>query len=119
MLKRVVLIAVAVFVLAGCTPQEVAWWRWWYDSQQTCHGAVDVLWPASSRAWAHRIVDRESRGIATAQNPGSSAAGCFQIIKGTWLANADGEPWAHRYDPAANVRVALRLYQRAGAAPWS
>jgi hypothetical protein len=85
----------------------------------TCHEAVDAIWPASSRAWAHRIVQRESRGRAWAQNKRSSAAGCFQLLRmHAWRFDETGSSWAHRYEAPANTRAALHLYQQAGRRPW-
>lgn len=84
-----------------------------------CHDAVNFLWPASSRAWAHKIVKRESGGNPGAQNRSSTAAGCFQILRGTWNGSRVGVPWERRYDPVWNVWVAMHLYRARGAQPWS
>lgn len=118
-MTRWLVIAVTVMALTACTADELAAWTRWFNSVDTCHEAVDVYWPAGSRSWAHRIVDRESGGDAGAQNPRSSAAGCFGIVRGTWLANAGGIPWSDRYNPKANVQVALAIYRRSGTGPWT
>lgn len=87
---------------------------------QTCAQAVDRIWPASSKAWAHRIVWRESRGDTTAKNPRSTASGCLGILavhspRFTKL----GYSWKKdRFDPVANIRVGLDLYQEQGSRPW-
>ena len=84
-----------------------------------CHDAVNFLWPASSRAWAHKIVHRESRGNPRAQNRRSSAAGCFQMLKihaGRY--RKLGFSWADRYNPAVNLLVALDLFNEQGTRPW-
>ena len=110
---------VAIVLLSGCTPAQIAAFRYVQEHRPTtCHAAVDMYWPASSRGWAHRIVQRESTGNAGAQNRRSSASGCFGIIRGTWNAQHTGIPWSQRYDPVSNTQVALVLYQRAGTWPW-
>ena len=117
-MRRLAVIAILLAVSA-CTPNEIAAFRYVQDHRPTtCHAAVDMYWPASSRGWAHRIVQRESTGNAGAQNRHSSAAGCFGIIRGTWNAQRTGIPWSSRYDPVSNTQVALVLYQRAGTRPW-
>lgn len=84
-----------------------------------CHDAVNFLWPENSRAWAHRVVHRESRGNPRAQNRRSTAAGCFQMLR---LHSARyqrlGFTWADRYNPMVNVWVALDLYREQGPRPW-
>lgn len=51
------------------------------------------------------------------QNKTSSAAGCFQIVKGTWNAYSD-YPWADRYDNNKNIDTALNIYQQSGIHHW-
>lgn len=80
---------------------------------------VQELWPASSKAWAQGTVERESHGIATAQNPTSSAAGCFGMTKRhTFRFERHGYTWNDRYNARANVIAALDLYEEAGTNPW-
>lgn len=116
------LAALTLPVAVACTPEQEAAVRGLLAQQEatrTCHGAVDHLWPEASRAWAHRIVDRESGGTATAQNRSSSAAGCFQLLSmHAWRFRATGSDWSQRYNAAANTRAALHLYRQAGAQPW-
>lgn len=84
-----------------------------------CHDAVNFLWPQGSRAWAHKIVHRESRGNPRAQNRRSTAAGCFQMLKihqGRFARL--GFSWADRYNPIINTYVAMDLYREQGARPW-
>ena len=52
------------------------------------------------------------------QNKTSSAAGCFQIVKGTWQAYSDYQ-WADRYDNAKNIDTALNIYQQSGIHHWN
>jgi hypothetical protein len=85
-----------------------------------CHAAVDAYWPASSQAWAHRIVQRESRGIPTAANRRSSARGCWQMLvrlHGRRFTAVGCSPamWS---DARCNTLAALNLYQQAGRSPW-
>ena len=139
MTRRILLALVAVFTLVlatgACTPAQINIWNRLNPSQQravahamnqqrggggggSCHDAVNAVWPAGLQGWAHKIVDRESGGNPGSQNNHSSAAGCFQIVRGTWNSNSNGIPWSSRYDATANVRVALMLYQNAGTSPW-
>lgn len=86
---------------------------------QTCAQAVDRIWPASSRAWAHRVVWRESRGDSRADNPRSTASGCWQLLavhRPRFVRL--GYQWRDRYDPVANTRVALDPYREQGTRPW-
>jgi hypothetical protein len=102
-MRKIILIVVACVVFTGCS----------------CHDAIDALWPAGSRNWAHNIVNRESGGDPSAQNPSSSAAGCFQLLRThAWRFNATGSSWAQRYDAVANTKAALHLYNEAGTRPW-
>lgn len=84
-----------------------------------CYGAINNVFPAHLRTQARNIVHRESRNIPSAQNARSSAAGCAQIIKGTWNSNqVPGCPWSTRYNPSCNIRTMHNLYQRVGWSPW-
>jgi hypothetical protein len=132
-MKKIALLTAVTTALVtpACTPEEVAMFSTLAPPQQSgvliglqrhtsCHDAIDRLWPASSRAWAHRIVNRESHGIATAQNRRSSAAGCWQLLSmHAWRFKATGSSWAQRYEAVANTLAALHLYRAAGASPWS
>ena len=85
-----------------------------------CGDAVNFLWPARSRAWAHKVVHRESRGNPRAQNRRSSAAGCFQLLRLHSSRYARlGFSWADRYNPIVNTWVAMDLYREQGARPWA
>ena len=85
-----------------------------------CHAAVDAYWPAQHRNWAHRIVQRESRGQATATNPRSSARGCFQMLLrySAPFYRAVGCTNAQWSNPVCNVRAAYVMFQKAGKSPW-
>ena len=86
-----------------------------------CHDATAFLWPASSRAWAQRIVWRESRGDPRAKNRRSSASGCYQLLKLHAPRFAKlGFSWERdRFDPIVNTWVAMDLFREQGARPWS
>lgn len=133
---RGVFIAIALLfagaLATACSPEEISLFNSLSPGQQQavltahvthdvtptdCYGAIDRIWPASSRSWARTVMFRESRNNPRAQNRSSSAAGCFQILSGTWAANA-ACPWSQRYDAMCNTRTALNLYQRAGTSPW-
>jgi hypothetical protein len=85
-----------------------------------CHAAVDAYWPARHRAWAHRIVHRESRGIPTAANPRSSARGCFQMLLrySARFYRAVGCSNAQWMVARCNVRAAYAMFRVAGRSPW-
>ena len=59
-------------------------------------------WPTAT---AYRIMMCESGGNANAYNPRSGATGLFQILNGP-------------FDPAANVALAYRMWQKRGWQPW-
>lgn len=67
---------------------------------------------------ALRVMKCESRGDPNAQNRRSSAAGLFQILKGTWQAFSP-YPWGDRYHPRANVHTAKRIRDGQGWQAWS
>lgn len=52
------------------------------------------------------------------QNSVSSAAGCFGIVRGTWLESSE-YPWSDRYDNIKNIQTAIRIYKRSGFRPWA
>ena len=85
-----------------------------------CHAAVDTHWPASLQSWAHRIVQRESRGIPTAANKRSSARGCFQMLLrySSPFYRAVGCSNYNWSNANCNVKAAYALYKKAGARPW-
>jgi hypothetical protein len=102
-MRKMILVVALLFTLTSCS----------------CYDAIDAIWPASSRSWAKSIVDRESENNPGAQNPTSSAAGCFQLTKvHAWRFNAIGSSWGNRYRAVDNTLVALWLYKDAGTQPW-
>ena len=51
-----------------------------------------------------------------AKNPGSSASGVFQILKGTWADyGCIGDP----FDEDDNIACARKIYDRSGLTPWN
>ena len=120
-LKRTVLaLLILIPIFTACTPEEVALVRSYTASSSDCYSQVDQIWPASTRAWAHRIVWRESRNNPAAQNSHSSAAGCFQLLSmhaGRFVRH--GYSWSDRYNARANVTAALDLYSECGSRPWA
>ena len=77
----------------------------WYDLAMQV-GWTDAQWPV-----LRCIISRESRGIASAKNPNSSATGLLQIL-------ARYYPGVNLYDPETNLRTGLALYQTRGWQPW-
>lgn len=67
------------------------------------------------------IVQCESGGDHTAQNPSSTASGKYQMINGTWLAYGGGKyaPEAHLATEAEQDRVAAKLWAAEGSSPWN
>ncbi len=136
MTRRIVVVLLALFglvaVTAGCafTPENIALFKTLSpEGQQAvahaingtepsgCVEAAHAVFPANLHSWTNKIISRESGGNPSAQNRSSSAAGCFQIIKGTWNANAACD-WSMRYDAMCNARTAWIIYQRSGGSPW-
>ena len=63
------------------------------------------------------IVECESGGDYSARNP-SGAGGAYQIMPGTWAAyGGSGDPASA--SKAEQDRVAARIYEAEGSAPWS
>lgn len=123
-------IALCVFVGASCTPEEIALFQSLTPEQQTavietlwpsqdCNTAIDRWWPGD-KAWAKRIVYRESRNTPTARNA-SGASGCFQMMlplharRFVEVGCSPGQ-WT---DPACNTRAAWHLYREVGPSPWN
>lgn len=62
------------------------------------------------------IAAAESRTCTNNVNPTSSARGCFQIIKSTWLAyKCTGDVLF----PPDNIACARKIYDDSGTAPWN
>lgn len=121
-----VLAVVAMFAPTSCTTAQIDAFLGLNHDQQVavidhldCDDAASVIWPARLQSWVRTIIYRESRGIATAQNATSSSAGCLQLIRSTWLANAPaGCPWSARYQAWCNILVGWLVYQRSGPHAW-
>lgn len=129
MIRRKIAIAVlgilGVGSMLACTPKEVAIWNSLSPQQQhglfasstDCVGEMKHHWPAHLHGWAEKIMWRESRFDASAQNPRSSAAGCFQLMH-SLHANKYPADCRDRYNAHCNVRAAWKLYQLDNTA-WS
>ena len=89
----------------------------------TCAAAIDVWWPASSRAWAKRIAARESGYLnAAAKNPKSSARGCLQLLHSlhAWRYDRVGfgcnrSKWNNA---DCSILAGRHLFLAAGTSPW-
>lgn len=136
------ILAIAILLVASllqiaCTPEQIEYYlteaspevreavdRHLQERARTpldCNQALDKHWPADSRAWARKVVWRESRNDPSAQNRRSTAAGCMQLLRVHSPRFARlGYSWERdRYDPEANILVGLSLYREAGARPWN
>ncbi len=128
-MKKIAAATICALTVCSCSTAEVDAFLHLAPDQQAavlehmapaadCNRAVELVWPQRLWTWAKTIVWRESRNTPTAQNRQSSSAGCFQVIRSTWIANAAGVPWTRRYDALANARVAWAIYQSGGPSQW-
>lgn len=123
MKRRIAIVVAAVLLavplLASCTPEQVAAYVRYVNSPSAdCYQAINKHW-GGDKAWARKIMLRESGNNPRAQNARSSAAGCFQMLAlHAHRFNAVGCSWAQRYDPDCNVKAAYHLYREAGQSPW-
>lgn len=62
------------------------------------------------------IASAESGFDCGVRNPGSSASGCFQILKGTWR---DYGCIGDVLDVEDNIACARKLYDKDGTRPWN
>jgi hypothetical protein len=69
-----------------------------------------------------RIAICESRNVATAKNPASSASGRFQITRGSWEAYGTllwGSTKGHEvFNYQDNTDLAVFMYEKEGTSPW-
>lgn len=77
----------------------------WHDLAMAV-GWTEAQWPV-----LRCIISRESRGIASAKNPNSSATGLLQII-------ASYHRGHDLYNPEVNLQVGLEMYNDVGWKPW-
>lgn len=98
----------------------------WSGTVESWRGLVSLYFPAEQVNRALCIMSHESKGNPNALNTrGSSAAGLFQFLRGTW----DGVPTAISggsydsgavYNPEANIAAAAWLWERSGGwGPWT
>jgi len=122
--RRLIAFAVTTLLVAttACAPSAA----WMFSSggagrSHDCNSAVSNVWPGNLQGRAKRIVWRESRNRATAQNRRSTAAGCFQLLRlHSKRFTKLGFNWrTDRYNPLANSLVAYDLYRDAGWSPWA
>jgi hypothetical protein len=86
-----------------------------------CYSAMEQVWPSHLWSWGRTVIHRESRNNPSAQNPSSSAAGCWQMLKmHDHRYYSVGCTPADKYDALCNTKAAWHLYQAAGGpSPWS
>jgi hypothetical protein len=133
MIKHIVITVIALLSLAACTPEQIAWWKdpnvpqaqkdevlraMQRQSVTDCNSAIDAYWPGD-KAWAKRIVWRESNNTPTARNR-SGASGCFQMMlplhnNRFYAVGCTPSQWT---DPVCNTLAAANLYREAGTSPW-
>jgi hypothetical protein len=140
---------VLVAVAASCTPEQIAIYNSLNPSDQAkvvqalkdqqamqrhayfvgihasqqdsgnCYEEMRKVFPASAWNWATGIIKRESGGQPTADNPSSSAAGCWQMLAmHDHRYYAVGCTPAQKYQARCNNKAAYTLYQAAGTSPW-
>lgn len=145
-LKRLsaLLVIPFLFIIASCTPEQVAIFNTLSpedqgkviealqhqqasyaalrDTQQdsgNCYVEMRKVFPASAWNWATSIINRESGGDPAAQNPSSSAAGCWQMLRlHDHRYHAVGCVPSQKYQARCNNLAAYHLYQAAGTSPW-
>jgi hypothetical protein len=84
-----------------------------------CVAAMRAVWPPSMHGWAMGIMKRESGFSHTADNPSSTAAGCWQMLAmHNWRYAEVGCSSADIYNALCNNRAAYHLYRQAGTSPW-
>lgn len=132
-LKHTLAIAALVLIplVAACTPHQIQVFKSLNPEQQQavldhysrqyeksqratdCYSAARKHFPQSQWNKAYQIINRESGGNPRAKNPSSSAAGCFQILRGSWrhpsISFNNG-----RFNPDANARAARVLWNSGG-----
>lgn len=145
-LKRIIaLLALPfLFLVVSCTPEQVAIFNTLSPEDQAkviealqhqqaqnvalrdsgqdsgnCYVEMRKVFPSHAWGWATGIINRESGGNPAAQNPSSSAAGCWQMLA---LHNhryyAVGCVPSQKYQARCNNLAAYHLYQAAGTSPW-
>jgi hypothetical protein len=147
-MKRIVTVIAAVLalqVLSSCTPAEVAIFKTLNPTDQAkvikavqdrqhaffvgvhtaqsrptdCLSAMRQVFPASTWNWGTAIIMRESGNNPSAQNPSSTAAGCWQMLRmHDHRYYSVGCTPAQKYDALCNTKAAYTLYQAAGTSPW-
>lgn len=62
------------------------------------------------------IAKSESGFDCGIKNAGSSARGCFQILKGTWI---DAGCTGNTYIAEDNIKCAKKIFDKSGTSPWN
>ena len=124
---RILAATLVLAVPVGCTADEIAWMTDHAPElvasrpapARDCFEAIDRHWPGD-KAWAKKVVRRESGGNPRAKNRRSTASGCFQLLRVHSARFARlGYSWqTDKFNPTANVLVAWSLYREQGARPW-
>jgi len=82
-------------------------------SSTDCYASARKHFPQSQWNKAYQIINRESGGNSHAKNSGSTASGCFQILRGSWQ-NPNVSFYEGRYNADANAQAARVLWNSGG-----
>lgn len=77
-----------------------------------------ALAPAGTARLLDCIARAESGWNPSAKNRSSTAAGIFQFLSSTWAFTPEGRAGVSVYDPYANVRMGIWLYNAYGPRQW-
>lgn len=95
------------------------------DDVSDCFGAIDSFVDeyGSYTELGRRIVAKESGGKERAENPGSTATGCFQFLTGTWRTYGKqlwGDEFYSKnvYNAKDNVELGLWAISQFGTKDW-
>lgn len=94
---------------------------WEYDCNSAIAKHSDKY--SAHRQLGERIVLKESTNRSSAENPNSTAAGCFQFVIGTWR-HYGKELWGddfykkNIYNPIDNTELGLYIISKYGTGDW-
>jgi hypothetical protein len=71
-----------------------------------------------TRSYEDCVIDRESRGDSTAQNPNSTASGLYGFLNSTWQSVTGLPGSAKEYSASIQHQAFEKLYLQEGKRPW-
>lgn len=89
------------------------------ENVEQWRGLVEQYFPPEAVNTMLCIMWHESRGVPTAENPGSSATGIFQLMFGLWGDDVGASQRSDLHDPVLNVAGARFVWDRQGYWAWS